>query len=378
MDCRMQRELVDIVLEAVGEFPDLPETIVTALVEGAHILGGTHRALPLTDSETDAVVQYLKRNMGSTFNENEIRAEIAKHPGRFQQTLMNIRHNRNMPTRAELDARQQNTADRQKAIADSKVNRFKYYNALVSRIKKSFAYYNIPFDEKKAMDEIAEADRRWLSTNILSNVANNPSFVSLGAAMKDSAASFLRKKNPALGKFIQDAFNFRNMRENELEQKKAEYSYMRPGEGLAASGDNAVTEERGGNAEYNNQIAPWFGEGKSIGEVAAKCPEVPYSYLYTYFVDHGGVDMLQNAPKPDEDLMSFLTRLQRGDASEMDFTEDLYRSALAAYGSVNLERILKGFVAKHQNEYNTALEKCSHGWVKPKALPVYAVWSMLH
>ena len=382
MDCRMQRELVDIVLEAVSEIADLPETLVNALVEGAHALtGGTRNFRPLTDEETNAVIAYMKANserIGVQFDENWYRTDIARHPGKYQVTLSNIRKRREMPTAADRGIREQQMKDRKNLEETNRATRFKYYVALLPRIKKAFAYNNIPFDETTAMKEIIADDTRWLGKSWLKDAQENPAFASLGIAMKDPAASFLRRKNPALGKLIQDAFNFAKMGERELEQKKTEYRYMRPDVSMAAENPPKIDGESTTNADFNNLIAPWFGKDTTIGEIISKCKGVPYDYICRYFVEHGAADRIKDAPKPGEDIIDFLNRLPRGTGSEMEFTSELNKIADAAYGKAAVDNAVKAISSRQPDEYAAMSEKCSRSMVKPKDIPLYAAWSTLH
>lgn len=378
----MNREIVDILLEAIGSLPDLPETMVTALVEGAHALtGGTKTYRPLTAEETEAVVKFLKANAagaGIPFDEEFCRRDILRHPGKYQETLGKVRKHQVMPTRSEIAAKQQQSIARKNMEAANKAVRFKYYRALIGRLKKSFSYYNIPFDEAKAMDEITKDDARWAASTWLKDAVDNPSFVSLGAAMKDPAASFLRRRNPALGKFIQDAFNFRNMDEAGLEKKKAEYRYMKGTDATPEPAKGAPGNPQQSDPAIDNRIAPWFSNDKSIGDIISRCKGIPYDYLYQFFIDHGAANKVQNAPKPGEDAVSFLSRCIDETGSVMDFTTELNRIAEAAFGKTGIEKAVNDIKTAHPREYAEMYEKCSQSMVKPRDLPLYAAWSTLH
>jgi len=380
----MQIELDDILLEALGELPDLPESLVVALVEGAHALtGGMRKFRPLTPEETDAVVDYLRGNaarLGTPFNEAEIRADIAKHPGKYQNTLANIKKRREMPSAFERNMRIKQSADRRQAEVDNKAKRFIYYAAIVERLKKSFSHFGIPFDETRAMTDIARDDARWLARVVLRDAQENPVFMSLGMAAKDPSVSYLRMKNPSLAKYMQDAFSFSRMDEKELESMKVEYRYMRPDvakEAASKSGKNPG-EHSTTNTEYDSKIAPWYGKGVSLVDVVMKCKDVPYDYICRYFVEHGGADRVKDAPRAGEDIVEYLRRLPRGDRGELEFTTELNRLSEAAFGRAVVDGAVKQVERENPGKFAEMTAKCSRSMVKPKDIPLYAAWCTLH
>lgn len=376
----MPMDIIDIVLEAIGQLPGLPRNFTEALVEGAHALtGGTREFRPLTAEETDAVVAYLKGNsarIGVPFDEGAIRADIRKRPGKYQATLSNLRARRSMPTALDRKKVQDDRQRRQ----ENRNTRFAYYAALVARLAKSFSYYNIPFDTNKAMQEIEADDSRWLSTLCLHDATSNPTFRSLGEAMKDPAASLLRRRNPALAKFIGDAFNFGKLNERELERKKTEYSYMRKELMPADAATNVLKpdEESTVTREVDNMIAPWFSENASLGTVLEKCKGVPYEQVYRYFKEHGGGNRIANAPMPGEDLVTYLARLPRGDESILEFTAELNRVAESAYGRTAMMDAVGRVKNGNPDMFADIESKCSRTLVKPKDLPLYTAWETLH
>lgn len=384
MDCRMQREIADIVLEAVYEIADLPETLVDALMEGAYALtGGTRQFRPLTAEETDAVVGYLRGNAaraGIPFDEMALRADIAKHPGRYQVTLANIRKRREMPSAAERNMLQRQMDERKTADAANKAKRFTYYAAVVDRLKKSFSYFNIPFDAARAMEDIARDDARWLAHVGLRDAVKDPYFRSLGDAAKDPSVSYLRMKNPTLAKYMTDAFKFSRMTDDGIESMKNEYRYMRPdvsGEAADVTGREPDGKSTG-NREFDDKIAPWYSKSASLSDVVAKCKDVPYDYICRYFIEHGGADRVKDAPRTGEDIVEYLRRLPRGDRGELEFTAELNRLSEAAFGRGMVDGAVRQVERQDPARFQEMVKKCSRSLVKPKDIPLYAAWCALH
>ena len=381
----MQRELVDILYEALDDLPGLPETFMCALVEGAHALtGGTKSYRPFTADELEAAIAYLKGNSarsGVPFDETFYRKDIPRHPGRYQNVLLNLRQRKEMPTRTELAAQDNQAADRKKEVAASKNARFRYYAALVPLLKKSFSYYNIPFNTTRAMEEVAGDDRRWIDRLIVHGAQESPAFVSLGAAMKDPVSGLLRRKNPSLAKFIDDAFSFRNMDERGLERKKEEYRYMRTdvsGEQLNMSDGDPDTISKTATREIDNKIAQWYGPEVSFGTVLSRCKGIPYEQVYRYFKEHGGDNRIKNVPMPGEGLVAYLGRMPRGTGSEIEFTTELNRIAEAAYGKPAVDAAVNEVKSRNPQAFAEMSAKCSRSMVKPKDIPLYTAWSLIH
>lgn len=380
----MQKELADIVLEALCDLPDLPVSIVDTLLEGAYALtGGTNHARPLTAEETDAVVNYLRGNaarMGTPFDEDEIREAIRKHPGRFQVTLANIKKRKEMPSAAERNLQQRQAEERKVNAESNKNKRFAYYAALVDRLKRSFSHFNIPFDPTRAMSDIATDDNRWLANAGLRDAQNSPKFFSLGMAFKDPAVSFLCRRNPTLGKYMKDALAFSRMPELDLERMKTEYRYMRPDVNKEAAGKPGRNpdERSTTNIEFDNKIAPWYSSTATLADVVTKCKGVPYDYICRYFIEHGGAERVKDAPRPGEDIVDFLGRLPRGDRGELEFANELNRLAEAAYGKSVVDGAVRQVERENPELFREMMQKCSCSLVKPKDIPLYTAWSLLH
>lgn len=326
---------------ALMESMEMPDHLKTALMEAFFHTYHVDRR-PMTEEEMERRLDAMEagsKKLGMPFDRSAVKEEMKKYPGRFRSKPI---PSKPMNVVKDMHNSQLNVLNQDEA-------RKAYYNAFIKMIARIYGNFHIPFDADGYYAYICDNDNDKTPEVDAAN-AQSVAFRTFGEMVKNPDIQKLMNSNSAMNNLEKTCYEFlvklRNARENGTDGSflswcrasgnvKTAPTTAKPEARLSAEDQKefdekeAMTKAMEERANMPKNLSARVG---SIAELRQHFPRLPYSRLYERFISGAAPDKVENTPKPDESLSTFMYRLHRGSIPMDNFLTRYAADINTAYG----------------------------------------------
>ena len=374
---------------SIIESADMPEHLRSALMEAyeqAHELNRT----PLTKDEKNSLLDRFERNNrinGIPFNRAATEKDMDAHPWKYRKfvnrrpvPISQLKNNNNILNPTAADARN------------------KIYEAALDAVRRFYAQYHIPFNAAAQFKYIQHVDKTINHTPFDRGFAmGSLKFNTFRDANTNPIVRQLSDENMAFRQVMVDAHKFAKELENcgdDEREKEAVVMYermkqmnetapeiQRPKAKLVGS-DAEEYERKQATEKLASQMAATKekNDPSDVAELHAKMPNLPYSELYERISSSASPEALETLPKPGENFVNAMYRIDRNDSLDMPFMCKLHQVVDIAYPGIDLESELKKLQGNRdfRDFFGVLQDHFEKALVHPQDKTLFEIWRTLH
>ena len=367
----------------------MPEHLRSALMEAyeqAHELNRT----PLTKDEKNSLLDRFERNNrinGIPFNRAATEKDMDAHPWKYRKfvnrrpaPISQLKNNNNILNPTAADARN------------------KIYDAALDAVRRFYAQYHIPFNAAAQFKYIQHVDKTINHTPFDRGFAmGSLKFNTFRDANTNPIVRQLSDENMAFRQVMVDAHKFAKELENcgdDEREKEAVVMYermkqmnetapeiQRPKAKLVGS-DAEEYERKQATEKLASQMAATKekNDPSDVAELHAKMPNLPYSELYERISSSASPEALETLPKPGENFVNAMYRIDRNDSLDMPFMRKLHQVVDIAYPGIDLESELKKLQGNRdfRDFFGVLQDHFEKALVHPQDKTLFEIWRTLH
>lgn len=374
---------------SIIESADMPEHLRSALMEAYEQSNELNRT-PLTQDEKNSLLDRFERNNrinGIPFNRAATEKDMDAHPWKYRKfvnrrpvPLSQLKNNSNILNPTPSDARN------------------KIYDAALDAVRRFYAQYKIPFNAAAQFKYIQHVDKTIKHMPFNRGIAmGSLKFDTFRDANTNPIVRQLSDENMAFRQVMVDAYKFskelENCGDNERE-KEAVVMYermkqlnetvpeiQRPKAKLVGT-DAEEYERKQATEKLASQMAATkeTNDPSDVAELHAKMPNIPYSELYERISSSASPEALEALPKPGENFVNAMYRIERNDSLDMPFMRKLHQVVDIAYPGIDLESELKKLQGNRdiRDFFGVLQDTFEKALVHPQDKTLFEIWRTLH
>lgn len=374
---------------SIIESADMPEHLRSALMEAyeqSHELNRT----PLTQDEKNSLLDRFARNNrinGIPFNRAATEKDMDAHPWKYRKfvnrrpaPIRQLQNNNNILNPTAADARN------------------KIYSAVLDTLARFYAQYHIPFNAAAQFKYIQHVDKTIKHMPFDRGFAmGSLKFDTFRDANTNPIVRQLSDENMAFRQVMVDAYKFAKELEkcgDDEREKEAVVMYermkqmnetapeiQRPKAKLVGS-DAEEYERKQATEKLAAQMAATkeTNDPSDVAELHAKMPNLPYSELYERISSSASPEALEALPKPGENFVNAMYRIDRNDSIDMPFMRKLHQVVDIAYPGIDLESELKKLQGNRdfRDFFGVLQDTFEKSLVHPQDKTLFEIWRTLH
>ena len=374
---------------SIIESADMPEHLRSALMEAyeqSHELNRT----PLTQDEKNSLLDRFARNNrinGIPFNRAATEKDMDAHPWKYRKfvnrrpaPIRQLQNNNNILNPTAADARN------------------KIYSAVLDTLARFYAQYHIPFNAAAQFKYIQHVDKTIKHMPFDRGFAmGSLKFDTFRDANTNPIVRQLSDENMAFRQVMVDAYKFAKELEkcgDDEREKEAVVMYermkqmnetapeiQRPKAKLVGS-DAEEYERKQATEKLAAQMAATkeTNDPSDVAELHAKMPNLPYSELYERISSSASPEALEALPKPGENFVNAMYRIDRNDALVMPFMRKLHDVVDIAYPGIDIESELKKLQGNRdfRDFFGVLQDTFEKSLVHPQDKTLFEIWRTLH